>query len=98
MTLPFTNPATKERQRFAFFYDEYAPKLWGLIIRANLPASVSERILANTFSKAWPPPHRQSLSGHQLLTWLLRLAYAEGLPVVTLPPELKRIQSARFAA
>ncbi|MBC7568915.1 MAG: hypothetical protein H7319_04165 [Spirosoma sp.] len=90
MNVTFAKPATKERRRFAFFYDEYAPKLWGLILQADLPASVSERILLNTFGKAWPHPHRQAVEGHQMITWLLGLAYAEGLPAVTLPPELKQ--------
>lgn len=91
MNVTFARPATKERRRFACFYDEYAPKLWGLILRADLPASVSERILLNTFSKAWPHFHRQAAGGHQMLPWLLGLAYAEGLPAVTLTPELKRV-------
>ncbi len=91
MNLTFAKPATKERRRFASFYDAYAPKLWGLVLQAQLPATVSERILVNTFSKAWHHSHRQAIGRHQMLTWLLGLAYAEGLPAVTLPPELKRV-------
>ncbi|GAB2553571.1 hypothetical protein [Spirosoma areae] len=79
-----TKPDVKDVPGFVLFYDQYAPKLWGLILTADLGASASKTILVRTFMKAWPHPHRQVVGEHQLLTFLLSLAYAEGLPLGTL--------------
>ena len=84
---------TKNQQAFASFYDAYAPKLWGIILLANLPSSQSETILVNTLLKAWQHPGRKAILEKRAFTWLLGLAYAEGLPANTLRSisEIRRI-------
>ncbi|GAB3219906.1 hypothetical protein [Spirosoma arcticum] len=79
-----TKPTINDLQGFTSFYDQYAPKLWGLILSADLGASASKTILVRTFMNAWHHPHRQVIGEHQLLTFLLSLAYTEGLPPGTL--------------
>ncbi|GAB3220370.1 hypothetical protein [Spirosoma arcticum] len=79
-----TKPTINDLQGFTSFYDQYAPKLWGFILSADLPTSASKTILVSTFIKAWQHPHRQLIGENQLLTLLLSLAYAEGLPRGTL--------------
>lgn len=80
MPVNFVNRNISEPQAFKCFYEQYASKLWGLILSAKLPAYESETILVQTFSKAWLHPHRQEVGEKGLFTWLLSLAYAEGLP------------------
>ncbi|GAB4023429.1 hypothetical protein GCM10028808_73870 [Spirosoma migulaei] len=75
------------QQAFTRFYDTYAPKVWGLILRAKLPSLQSERILSNTFKKAWPQLSQQTSTNASTFTWLLSLAYSEGLPSIQ-PAEL----------
>ncbi|QDK80811.1 response regulator [Spirosoma sp. KCTC 42546] len=77
------------QQTFSRFYDTYAPKLWGLILRAKLPTSRSERILSSTFKKAWPQLSQQTSTSASTFTWLLTLAYGEGLPPIQ-PAELMK--------
>jgi hypothetical protein len=79
-----TPSLTLERTAFAQFYDAYAPKLWGLILAAKLPAQESETILINTISKAWQQVEDPPLSEKQLIVQLIRLACQEGLPLACL--------------
>lgn len=69
-----------EQKTFASFYDRYAPKLWGLIVLAKLPARQSEAMLSNTLMKAWQSPNHHSLTEQKMLRRLLALAGEEGLP------------------
>lgn len=85
-----TQPRPKNHRAFMSFYDAYAPKLWGLILSANLPASRSETILINTLLKAWQHPDRQTILEKRAFTWLVGLACAEGMPANTLSPCLNR--------
>jgi len=65
---------------FTAFYDTYAPKLWGIILRANLPTPQAEQILLNTLTKAWQQFDPHTLNDKHLLSRLLRLACEQGLP------------------
>ena len=65
---------------YCSFCDAYAPKLWGLILKAHLPAPQAEAILLNTLTKAWHQLDSQPIQGNQFLSRLLTLAYQEGLP------------------
>lgn len=66
---------------FTEFYDTYAPRLWGLILLANLPPSQSETILINTLLNAWQQVGQTSPIDDHYLSMILQLAYQEGLPV-----------------
>lgn len=79
-------PHSKQQRAFCVFYAAYAPRLWGLILTAKLPVSDSETILTNTFVKAWNHPDRPAPVDKRSLSWLIKLAYAEGLPFTTLKP------------
>lgn len=92
MKVDLTKLDAKDRQGFILFYDQYAPKLWGLILSADLPESAAKTILVRTFVNAWQHPHRQVTGVNQLLTFLLSLAYVEGLP----PGRLQLPKRARF--
>ncbi|GAB4022749.1 hypothetical protein GCM10028808_71190 [Spirosoma migulaei] len=82
-------PTIKDLQGFRLFYDQYAPKLWGLIILANLSASRSEAILMSTMTKAWQYPNPPWPDKKHVLTWLIGLAYTEGLPTTGLLTKVK---------
>ncbi|GAB3718882.1 hypothetical protein GCM10027592_62100 [Spirosoma flavus] len=72
----FTAPSPRA---FTKFYDKHAPRLWGLILLANLPPSQSETILINTIRKAWKQaqlPQSDTFSFSQILL----IAHQEGLP------------------
>ncbi len=73
-----------QQQAFTAFYDAYAPKLWGLIQVANLPAAQSEKILASTLINAWRHPDQHKCLEEGSICWLIGLAHAAGLPVTTL--------------
>ncbi|HLL95765.1 MAG TPA: hypothetical protein VK404_12355 [Spirosoma sp.] len=70
----------KNQQPFSIFYETYAPKLWGIILLAKLPASQSENILINTLKKAWQKLGQQVHPVEPTFATLLTLAYSEGLP------------------
>jgi hypothetical protein len=74
---------------FKSFYDTYAPKIWGLILLANLPMSQSEAILINTLTKGWKNFNQNRLTQGQVLIMLINLARIEGLPVECLNPIFK---------
>ncbi len=80
MKFLFNKSQTHERQAFDAFYAYYAPKLWGVILAANLPTHQSRTILMNTILTAWQHPSRHKLVDKQVLSWLTGLACAEGLP------------------
>jgi DNA-directed RNA polymerase specialized sigma24 family protein len=83
------SPTGQDEQEFALFYATYTPKLWGLMRLANLPTARSEAILVNVLVKAWQHPDRQLFISKQPVSWLLSLAYAEGLPASTLTSVFK---------
>ncbi|GAB3639472.1 sigma-70 family RNA polymerase sigma factor [Spirosoma arcticum] len=91
ISIDSAKPDRRDLPVFLTFYEQYTPKLWGLILSANLPASQSETILINIFVKAWQHPHRQTIGRNQMLNWLLGLAYEEGLPSDTLRSAFKRL-------
>ena len=65
---------------FTTFYAEYAPKIWGLLVEAKLPAPQAEAILINTFVRGWQASARGIAVDTPELTRLLSLACEEGLP------------------
>ena len=85
----FKKSSVPDQQSFASFYDAYAPKLWGLILRADLTASQSETILINTLTKGWQELGPDRLTEKYSLSKLLNLAYREGLPTERLQTILK---------
>lgn len=85
MTAYSTKPDGKDMPGFTLFYDQYAPKLWGLISLTSLSPSQSEAILINTLTKAW----RQSDPLKPFLSWLIGLAYQEALPNAVLGAMLR---------
>ena len=89
MKLSITKFHTPDQQTFMSFYDIYAPKLWGLILEANLSSSQGEAVLTNTFIKAWQQYGPYLLKEKYLLTQLLKIACEEGLPIECLQAVLK---------
>ncbi|MBC3789137.1 hypothetical protein FHK02_5718 [Spirosoma sp. LMG 31448] len=81
MEPPSAETSTLDHQAFMAFYDLYAPKLWGLILGANLPVPQAEAILLSTLTKAWQQFGPHILKQKYLLTQLLSIACREGLPV-----------------
>lgn len=65
---------------FNVFYDTYAPKLWALILLANLLIEQSETMLCNTLTKGWKRFNQEELTERQALRMLISLAYNEDLP------------------
>ncbi len=84
MKFLFNKSQTHGRQTFDAFYARYAPKLWGIILVADLPAAQAQTILVNTFTNAWQHPDCQHNIANHPFGWLVRLACAEGLPTDTL--------------
>lgn len=78
------SPPKQRHQAFSAYYALYAPTLWGVILAARLPAARSKTILANTLINAWQHPDRSNVADEQFFSWLMRLAYAEGLPANSL--------------
>lgn len=79
---------------FTTFYTAYAPKIWGLLLEAKLPASQAEVILINTFVRGWQDSvtgNTESTMDTPELTRLLGLACEEGL----LPASLRAILAAK---
>ena len=71
----------KNQQTFTAFYDAYAPKVWGIILAANLPLLQSETILINTLTEAWRQLDLSILEDKYVLAILLKIACKEGLPM-----------------
>ncbi|GAB4014993.1 hypothetical protein GCM10028808_39080 [Spirosoma migulaei] len=78
-----------DRRAYTSFYDGYAPKLWGILLLANLPNSQSEEILTRTLTKAWSQRDIHTPTEKHFLGWLLGLACREGLPIDCLQDILK---------
>ena len=78
-TIKSLTPAL-DQKAFNTFYDTNAPRLWGLILTANLPAPQAETILLNTLIKAWQQFDHHSLTKKQFIAQLIGLACREGLP------------------
>ncbi len=89
MKLSITKLHTPDQKAFMSFYDLYAPKLWGLILKANLNSSQGEDILINTLIKAWQQYGPYLLGEKYLLTQLLKIAREEGMPIECLQAILK---------
>ena len=89
MNFFFAKRPARDLSAFLLFYDQYAAKLWGVILSADLPMAQSKNLLAKTLLKAWYHPDRQTIGSSQALTWLVNLAYAEGLPTDMLRGILK---------
>lgn len=70
------NPPT-----YSSFCDTYAPKLWGLIMAAQVAAPQAEAMLINTLTKAWQQFDHATLNDKYVLSRLLTLAAQEGLPL-----------------
>lgn len=81
MEPPSTESLATDRQTFTAFYEAYAPKLWGLIVEAQLPKAQAEAILTNTLIKAWQQLDQNRLVDKQGLMQLIGLACREGLPI-----------------
>ena len=80
---------TPDQRAFHLFYDTYAPIVWGLIVKANLPASQAEAIFINTFVKVWQQRDEQAPGESLSITRLVGLACKEGLPIEALQSILK---------
>ena len=84
---------SSDQQAFTSFYDDYAPKLWGIIVLANLPMPESEAILVNTLAKDWKQFDQRTRSEKHFFTRMIDFAHQEGLPIDHLKAILKRNQS-----
>ncbi|AUD05870.1 hypothetical protein [Spirosoma pollinicola] len=80
-TTPPPHPTKPPPQAFREFYATYAPRLWGFVLLAHLPATQSETILINTVRKAWQQLQSPIQSNTPCFSHILRVAYLEGLPI-----------------
>ncbi|MBO0952954.1 hypothetical protein [Fibrella forsythiae] len=71
----------QDQQAYYAFYQQYAPRLWGVILLANLPVSHSEVILANVLVKAWQEQDSYPLTAPHVLSYLIGLSHKLGLPL-----------------
>ncbi|MBO0952956.1 hypothetical protein [Fibrella forsythiae] len=78
--LPFGHRSGSNQQLYYDFYARYAPKLWSIILLADLPSLQAEVVLANTLIKAWQQQDTYPLTSPYMLSHLIGLAYREGLP------------------
>ncbi|NID12920.1 hypothetical protein [Fibrivirga algicola] len=69
-----------DNQSFNVFYERFAPKLWGIILLANLPVAHSEEILIKTMQNAWAERSQHPATDRYYLSRLISIAHAEGLP------------------
>ncbi len=63
------------------FYDNYSPKLWGVLVLAGLPLPATEKIFVNTLVRAWQQRTQHPLTQQHVLSYLIGIALNEGLPV-----------------
>lgn len=68
-------------QEFHVFYDTYAPRLWGLLLKAGLSDTESEAILLNTLSHAWPQYNQATIDPRHFFAQLVGIAHQAGLPL-----------------
>ena len=73
-----TSPSSTDK--FSAFYDQYVPKVWGVILGADLPPQQAETILLNTLIKAWSQIDLSTMTERQVFVKLLVIACREGLP------------------
>lgn len=72
------------RRDFSYFYDCYAPMIYGHFLRKTEDASLADSILADVFLIVWQ--ERVAFNKHQSMTtkqtplsWLLSIAHRKGL-------------------
>lgn len=65
-----------QRLLFSHLYDEYAPSLYGLLLRSLNDEATAQRLLELTFLKAWE--QFEEVPSQHKLSWLLRLARLVG--------------------
>ena len=64
------------RADFCHFYDDYAPRLYGHLLRQGYPAVSAQRLLEKTFSRCWQDRDQlnnnsSGLFARHPLSWLL---------------------------
>lgn len=68
--------ASDQRVLFTRLYDQYAPSVYGVLLRSLHNEIEAERLLELTFLKAW---HQiEKVPSQHKLSWLLGLAYSVG--------------------
>ncbi len=76
-----TDLTIPELSIYQAFYDNYSPKLWGVLVLADLPLPVTEKIFINTLMRAWQQRSEYPLTQENILSYLIGIALSEGLPV-----------------
>lgn len=63
-----------KQQSLAVLYDKYAPALTGIITRIIKDESLVEKVLNNSFVKAWNQISAFNPSNNSLFSWLINIA------------------------
>ena len=64
----------RDEKALAFLYDQYAPVLFGIIIRIVKSEQISEEVLQQTFLKIWEKIDTYDPNKATLFTWMSRIA------------------------
>ncbi len=63
-----------DQQAIASLYDEYAPSLYGIVLRIVRSEGLAQDVVQDAFVKAWRNGSRYDASKGTLFTWLLNIA------------------------
>ncbi|MEL6923453.1 MAG: sigma-70 family RNA polymerase sigma factor [Bacteroidota bacterium] len=64
----------KDKRAIAIIYDQYAPSLYGVIVRIVRSEELAEDVLQEAFIKIWKSAERYDAGKARLFTWLLNIA------------------------
>lgn len=64
----------QNQQAISLLYDNYAPALFGIIVRVVRSHELAEQVLQDTFVKVWKYGSQYDASKGRLFTWLLNVA------------------------
>lgn len=64
----------QNQQAISLLYDNYAPALFGIIVRVVRSHELAEQVLQDTFVKVWKYGSQYDSSKGRLFTWLLNVA------------------------
>jgi len=80
--------ANKDKEILGYIYDQYAPALYGIILRIVRSQDVAEDVLQEVFIKIWKNCGEYNKSKGRLFTWMLNIARNAAIDT-TRGPEFK---------
>ncbi len=64
----------QDTKAIALLYDQYAPTLYGIVLRIVQTPETAEDVIQEAFVKAWQNSHQYNQEKGTLFTWLLNIA------------------------